>query len=245
MKKLIFTLIVLSSINVFAQAKPAAEVKPEVPEDTVIYRNCRKAENKPCVSLDFNTLDKKIIVDQKKMGGDTEYTLKLFGKLDRGAEKEHLVKFIGSEGSCTSFGKGTVAVLGFSTSGNPVVLTDQGSFEITSKFVSVGANNIHIANTKGFKKEAFISRSINTDPYAISRIHFDSSGDLYLLDGTECFELRKRELLRKVDIKRCESKKTEAKDVTLFERLKIKENQKVYEIKDSNHVLIVDLGTCS
>lgn len=244
MKKLILSLIIFGSVSSFAQTHGAVKAE-EAPKDIIIHRNCRKAENKPCISLDFDTLDKKIIADQKKMGSDTEYTLKIFGKLDRGAEKEHLVKFIGSEGNCTNFGKGTAGVLGFSNSGNPIVLTEEGNLEITSKFVRVGANNIQIANTKGFQREAFLSRSINTDPYAISRIHFDSSGDAYLLDGMECFEIRKRDLFRKVDIKRCESKKSESKDPTLFERLKIKDNQKVYEIKDSSNVLIVDLGTCS
>lgn len=239
MKNLAFVLILGLSLNSFAQ-----DTKTEEPKDIVLHRNCRKADNKPCVSLDFNSQTRDIIVNEKKLGSDTEYTLKLYGKLNREAEKEHTVKFIAGPGSCTLFGKGTVGVLGFSSAGNPIILVEDGSFEITSKLVSVGALNLQIANRNEFKRTSYVSRSINTDPYAISRIHFNSSGDVFLLDGNECFEQRKSGLFRKVDIKRCESKKTEVKDPTTLNKVKLKRNQKVYEIKDSDTLLIVDIGSC-
>ena len=240
MRNLIYILICSLSIYSYAQENS----KTEETKDITFHRSCRKADNKPCVSLDFNTTKKDIIVSERKIGGDTEYTLKLFGKLNKEAEKEHQVKFIGSPGSCTQFGKGTVGVLGFSSAGNPIVLIDDGSFEITSKFITVGAANLQIVNLNDSKRTLSLSRSVHTDPYFISRIHFNSSGDVFLLDGTECFQLRKNALFRKVDIKRCESKKTEVKDTSVFEKIKLKSNQKAYELKDSSTVLLIDVGSC-
>lgn len=244
MKYLILLLMLFFSINLFAQDKKAETVEVE---DTHLYNNCRKSENKPCISMELNVLDKKIIVSKNQVGAETEFTLKLFGKLSREVEKEHVVKFLasGEEKGCTTFGKSPVAVLGFSNSGNPIVLTDKGALELTSKLVTVGAKNIEIVNLNNLKRESVLSKSLDMTPAAISKIHFDSSGSVYFIDGIECFNLRKNELLRKVDIKRCESKKSELKETSKIEKIRLKPNQNVYELKDSSTIMILDMTTCS
>lgn len=195
--------------------------------------------------MDADVLDKKIIADQKKVGGETEYTLKVYGKLDKQAEKEFTVKLVGSEGKCSAFGHATVAVMGFSSSGNPILLTDKGNLELTSKLFRVGANNLQIVNLKTMKREGYLSKSEDLDRSSIAKTHFDSNGNVYFLDGLECFELRKKELLRKVDLKKCESKKTEVEDVNKFDKFKLKDHQKAYELKDSNYIMILTTDVCS
>ncbi len=242
MKYLIFSLLVIFSINSYAQTKPVAE--PES-TDLLVSRNCRKAE-KACVSMELDTVDKSIITDKKPVGGETEYSLKVFGKLEREVEKEHVLKFIGGgeEKGCTVFGRGTAAVMGFSSMGNPILLTDKGNLELTSKLMTVGASNIQIVNLNSLKREAYLSKSHDMTPAAISRIHFDSSGDLYFIDGTECFEFRKKEAFRKVDIKKCESKKIEMKDTSKLEKIRLKSDQEVYEIKDVPYIMIIEKTAC-
>ncbi|MES2769372.1 MAG: hypothetical protein V4596_09510 [Bdellovibrionota bacterium] len=242
MKKLIFILITVLFLNVQAQTKPLAVLEPT---DLAISRNCRKAE-KACVSMELDTVDKSLIVDRKPVNGETEYTLKVFGKLEKEAEKEHILKFIGGgdEKGCTVFGRGTAAVMGFSPMGNPIVLTDRGNLELTSKLITMGASNIQMVNLNSLKREAYLSKSQDMTPAAISRIHFDSSGDLYFIDGTECFEFRKKEAFRKVDIKKCESKKIEMKDTSKLEKIRLKSDQEVYEIKDVPYIMIIEKTTC-
>lgn len=241
MKNLIFILIAGLSINVQAQTKP---VEPEN-TDIIISRNCRKAD-KACISMELDILDKKLITDKKPAGPEIEYTIKAFGKLEREAEKEHTLKFVGGteDKGCTAFGKGTAAIMGFSSLGNPIVLTDKGNLELTSKLFTLGANNIQIVNLNNMKREAYPSKSLDMTPAAVSRIHFDSGGDLYFLDGFECFEFRKKEAFRKVDLKKCESKKFEMKDTSKLEKVKLKPNQNVYEIKDNPYIMILDMTSC-
>lgn len=245
MKYFIFTIIASLSLQLNAQTKTAV---PAVPESTDIIasRNCRKAE-KACVSMELDTLDKSIIVDKKTMGSETEYTLKVFGKLDREIEKEHILKLIGSEENkgCTAFGRGTVAVLGFSSMGNPIIHTERGNLELTSKLLTVGSYNIQIVNLNTMEKEAYRSKSRDMTAAAVSRIHFDSYGRLYFIDGIECFEFRKNEAFRKVELKKCESKKFEMKEMSKLEKIRLKENQSVYEIKDAPYIMILDKTTCS
>lgn len=239
MKYLIFILLASLSIQSLAETKAKEE-----PKDIVLSRNCRKAD-RACVSMDADVLDKKIIVDQKKIGNETEYTVKVYGKFDKQPEKEHLVKLVGSDAGCTAFGHATVAVLGFTSAGNPILMTEDGNLELTSRLFTVGANNIQIVNLKTSKRESYLSRSRNTDRSMISKVHFDANGNIYYLDGLECFEFGKNALFRKVDLKKCESKKSEVEDVTKFDHIRLKDNQKAYEIKDSNYILILDSGSCS
>lgn len=242
MKNLIFILIAGLSFNVQAQTKVA---EPEN-TDIIISRNCRKAD-KACVSMEFNVLDKTLIQSKNNVGSEVEYTIKAFGKLDREVEKEHTLKFTGEDESkgCTAFGKANAAVMGFTSLGNPILHTDKGNLELTSKLFTVGANNIQIVNLNNLKRESYLSKSSDMTPAVVSRIHFDSGGDVYLLDGFECFELRKKEVLRKVDIRKCESKKFEMKDTSKLEKIKLKPNQNVYEIKDNPYIMILDMTSCS
>jgi len=242
MKNLIFILIAGLSFNVQAQTKT---VEPEN-TDIIVSRNCRKAD-KACVSMELNVLDKSLIKSKNPIGSEVEYTIKAFGKLDREVEKEHILKFVGEdEGKgCTAFGKANAAVMGFSSQGNPILHTEKGNLELTSKLFTVGSNNIQIVNLNTLKRESFLSKSSDMTPGVISRIHFDSGGDVYFLDGFECFEIRKKEAFRKVDLKKCESKKFEMKDTSKLEKVKLKPNQSVYEIKDNPYIMIIDMTSCS
>lgn len=246
MKNLFFALVVsLSFSSPFYGHAQTASAEPEN-TDIIISRNCRKAD-KACISMELDLLDKKLITDKKPAGSETEYTIKAFGKLDREAEKEHTLKFVGGteDKGCTAFGKGTAAILGFSSQGNPIVHTDKGNLELTSKLFRLGANNIQIVNLNSLKRDGYPSKSLDMTPAAVSRIHFDSNGDLYFLDGFECFEFRKKESFRKVELKKCESRKSEMKDISLLEKIKIGPKQTVYEIKDSSYIMIIDMTSCS
>ena len=54
-----------------------------------------------------------------------------------------------------------------------------------------------------------------------------------------------KEAFRKVDLKKCESKKTEMKDTSKLEKIKLTPNQNVYEIKDNPYIMILDMNSCS
>lgn len=240
MKYLIFLLLANLSVESFAETKIVEE-----PTEIVLARNCRKVDKKACISMDVDVLDKKVIVGEKKTGGETEYTVRLYGKFDKQPEKEHLVKLYGSEKGCAAFGHATVAVLGFTYQGNPILFTENGNLELTSKLFTVGVSNLQIINLKTLKREGYLSRSRDTDKAMISRVHFDANGNVYYLDGVECFELRKDELLRKVDLKKCDSKKIEVDDRNKFKGIRLTPNQKAFEIKNSNFILVLDKGSCS
>lgn len=210
----------------------AEEVK-----DNSIHKNCRKAKD-ACVSMDINILDKSLITDVSQ---DT-YTLKLFGKLDKKAEAEHTLTYQGKE-SCPSTALGTVAVLGFSKKGNPIIVTDEGDLELTSKLVTVGTYNFGLYNTETKERTPVLGRSATIDKSALIRIQFDNSGHIYFLDGFECFEFRKNNLFRKVDIKNCNNKKKEISDLEKLD-FRLRGAEKAFELKDSRYVLIAE-SMCS
>lgn len=193
--------------------------------------------------MDLNILDKTLIAEEA--GGS--YQLKLIGKLDNKQsnrkEIEHTLKFEGKS-ACPSTVIGTAAVLGFSKSGNPIFLTEEGPLEVTSKLVTVGSQGVSLYNKETFERSSVLARSAKLDRAALVRLQFDVSGRIYFLDGFECFEFRKNSSFRKVETQKCNNKKKEISDANQFEKLRLKTSEKAFELKDSKFVLIAE-NICS
>ncbi|GAB4375737.1 MAG: hypothetical protein Kow0062_15140 [Acidobacteriota bacterium] len=108
---------------------------------------------------------------------------------------------------CCDFGQATVAVLGFSGAGNPILLTDEGPLEVHGGAIEVGCATCARLLDRKTMDVVSVGRTPSWDLRLVSGdedyLTYDAEGRLYFFKGGRCLRLAPDELFEQVDRERC------------------------------------------
>jgi hypothetical protein len=160
--------------------------------------------------LDKSAKAGKIVISSREPpDGYTEFTLKVRGRLAGGDAADLRVLFRGfTDGiACSEFGQGNVAVLGFTTTSHPVVLTDRGALVLEDDELVVGcpgcANVVETHSGKVVGTFTSPAWDLTLAGFHDDSFFVGSAGELYLRSESACLPLSEVGLFTGVDIERC------------------------------------------
>ena len=152
-----------------------------------------------CVKMDINfgkKSPKSVVAKRKELGdGHSDFLLKVRGKLAGKSEKAHRVWFKAfTDGmDCNGFGQGMVPSKGFSSKGNPILLTDKGELELTDSSLRIGCSGclkLYDGKSRQLVK-TLVSPATDTTSagYEMEDFSYNEKGEILLRTKKECLVL--------------------------------------------------------
>ena len=179
-------------------------------EHPVLLDTC--PQNTTCLHMSINigNINRDQLVESEVTKGSySDFILTVWGKLNDMPERMHRLRYRSfTDGiTCNDFGQGIVAVRGFSSISNPLLLTSSGIIEITNNSIRVGCSDC----AKLYKKtDNKLVQSTLTPGFYMTRlgygdakVTYSENGEIYLWNQNRCITLTENSLFKLVDPKRC------------------------------------------
>ena len=151
----------------------------------------------------------EVRVERESPGELGDFVVTVRGRLNQSRERslDLIFPVSGGELFCTDFIQSTVPWAGFSATGNPILLTEKGDFELTGNSPVVGCTDC-----LRLKREPYgnIIASFTTPSWALSLTRLDTNdfswtddGQAYVQFGEACVQLSQHDLFRFAPPNRC------------------------------------------
>ncbi|HMQ09962.1 MAG TPA: hypothetical protein PKC21_03390 [Oligoflexia bacterium] len=229
---------------------PDVKHSPDYTRDFLIDRRCPIAN---CIemSLHFKNENDANFNKQQESDGQSLYTFKIRAKHDDNRSFKYLnavIKGNSSSSKCSSIGNNTVAVLGFTSSKNPIISTQRGPLIVQDNNILIGKND----GFKIYRNEKLISRltspNKNFTQYPIQSIafHLNSNSQLFFkrAGSNQCINYSNIRHFQISNTQNCNFRLE--KDPNYSAKFEQSANEQLYlpANNDSNHALAIHHENC-
>jgi hypothetical protein len=157
-----------------------------------------------------------------------------------------------SEGECSRFGDAVAAVLGFATSGNPILLTDAGEVEISEEALIVGCRDCLRLLDPVTKTAVYKATTPSWDLWSIGykqeEFRYNDRGEVYLARGDRCLKISGKERFKLSPKDRCS---TSIQEIGNYGRqpkgtgMILQPAEWLYRSRTSRLLMFLEAGACT
>jgi hypothetical protein len=151
--------------------------------------------------------------------------------------------------ACSSLGQATVAVVGFSDAGEPIVLTSQGPFTLVASTLRVGCEDCALLLAAASTDTIATLRTPAWDFTEVGRqladLSYDDTGSLFMRSDTACVALHRNARFAVVSADACAPMSEIGNFARQPARMRLEPAEWLFGAPARKHLLFVKSGACT
>lgn len=211
-------------------------------------------ERADCVVMIVGSSEEAIAVAQRSAesaSGHTSFTLSVSGRLGDSNPQQHLLVVTGYTAGmqCSLFGQASAAVVGFSDTGAPTVLTSSGALTLTSDILRIGCADCAELRSQANAPVRSMATFPSWDPSLVQvswdQIDFDDDGSLFVLQDSRCIRIPIYGSVAPAGSGECSSS-TQIGDATIsVPGFQLYPGEWLFSSQRSSNLLFLEMGACT